>query len=287
MSLKKVFRKVTKSKLGKAFAIVAAGAAIFFTAGAALGAMGAAGATAGSVGSAAIGGWGAAATSFAGKLATNSLLRGIIGGAIKGAGWGALTGGIIAEATGGKFADGAAGGALVGAAGGAVTGGLTAPRGLEAGVRTPVNAAGAPATGMTPAEGLAPMPDTAGPGFTSAATKTTAAPMGAGGGGMQRGLGSVAKGTGKFLSSDGGGAFAGHVVGGIGQGVLAGAAAEDEIAAQRGMELERAQRTEDNYRTGQAGLALAPGRPRNPVQAGRYEYDPATGKIVFRPAALA
>ena len=96
------------------------GAAIFFTAGAAL-------APAGSWLSGM--GWGKVASTLVAKVGLKGTLGNILSGALAGSGWGAAIEGGISAATGGSFVEGARRGALHGA----VTGGLAAAAGWTPG----------------------------------------------------------------------------------------------------------------------------------------------------------
>src|SRR3990167_3233834 len=291
MSLGKIFKKVTKSKLGRAFAVVAAGAVVFFTAGAALGAI-AGGSGLGGAVSAGAGGWGATVA----KLGSDSILRQMLVGAVRSAGIGALTGGIVSQALGGKFAEGAAGGALVGGITGAASAGIsglgqqlttapTLPSGapatsLGSDYDTMVTNAAAPTAGSTTPGGGAPAVGAVDPAHDAWRIGEANRQFGA-----PRGLGAAA---GSFLKSEGGGPLIGHALGGLGQGLVLGAQADDELRAQREAEAARADRYEGNYNTGMRGLA-APGvtsSPRRSVNVGRYEFDPRQGRLVFKPAVV-
>jgi len=137
--VKKVFKKVVKV-IKKVVPIVLAAAAIYFTAGAALGVTAA---------------WGGASGVAAGV--TSSLGTGVLGstvtGALSAAGYGAAIGGVVSAAQGGDFMDGAAAGAKSGAIAGGVLG-------LGKGLMAARTAANAGAGGAT----THPMPDPGVPG---------------------------------------------------------------------------------------------------------------------------
>lgn len=104
----KVFKKVTKV-VKKVAPIVLGAAAIYFTAGAALGFAPT---------------LGAAASSLTGSLGLSGTLGSVVTGAVTQAGYGAAIGGLTAAVTGGSISKGMRSGALTGAITGGVTGGL-------------------------------------------------------------------------------------------------------------------------------------------------------------------
>jgi hypothetical protein len=111
----KVFKKVVDVGI-KIAPYALAAAAIYYTAGAALGVP------------ALAGGWGAAAGGLGTTLAGGSgVLASTLGGAITTAGYGALAGGAGSLLTGGKLSQGLTMGALVGGATGGLLGAATAP----------------------------------------------------------------------------------------------------------------------------------------------------------------
>ena len=120
----------------KAAPFIVLGAAVFFTAGAALGFAPAAG------------GWGAAVSKFMAKLPFSGVLKGVLHGALKGAGYGAMAGAVT-----GDVGRGAKWGAITGGA----LGGLNAAR-LPAPSTTTPSTTGAQQGGTTTVQQGAPLP---------------------------------------------------------------------------------------------------------------------------------
>jgi hypothetical protein len=185
---------------------------------------------------------GAAPGGVAAATQAGGTLSNILLGAAKQAGIGALVGGAIGAATGQGFKKGA----LWGGLGGAALGGLSAAAGGAQQIAGTVPAD--TATGVAPT-GVAATPS--------------------GGGGFM-----------KFLQSEGGGALAGNVIAGVGQG-LAG-------YAQQKAEEEKDQRLRDSYSVDpsvyiQPRPTTPPAQLQTPAQAysrPRYAYDPSVGRIM-------
>lgn len=260
----------------KILPVVLAAAAIYFTAGAALGIAGTAG------------GWGGAVSGLVGKFGLGSTLSSVLTGAVTQAGYGALIGGGLAAVTGGDVSKGLLRGALAGAVTGGITGALTAP--------ATAASSGATGTGTIPSTATslnAPIiPVTRaplGPLAASGSTETT---------GLLSGLGDFAK-------TPGGGAIIGGAVQGIGAGIGNFALAEADIeaanieAAQK--EAERA-RIAANFGVGGGGGLLTgttvdttarptPTQQFNPntvlakARGAMWRYNPATGQLELTPTA--
>ena len=225
-SVKKFFKKVTKSTIGKIIAAVFLIAAVVFTAGAALGV------------AAMAGGWGAAAAGVTSSLGLTGTAAGIMTGALTSAGYGAAIGGGMAAITGGDILEGAAGGALTGAVTGGALGGLgfnvdplantfaKAPPPITGaagapGAAGPAGVALESATTGAATTGAAGMPGAAGPaGVAQAGTATTGAATPASGGLFS---------TGGWLERNG--ALVGEAVSGLGKGAMTGLAAGAETDA--------------------------------------------------------
>jgi len=277
--IKKIFKKVVKA-IKKIAPIALAVGALVFTGGAALGL------------SFAKGGWAAAASSL-----TSSLGSGVLGSAITGAitqaGTAAAIGGIASSIGGGSFSKGARAGAVTGA----ITGGLLS--GYNA-LRNPAAQAGQgggvtidAATGQ-PIEGGAttfPLPDGAAPpqmtaidatgtAITPAANVATAP--------APRGGGLLSKVIGKGGWIERNPELAGGLIKGVGQGLLSGAAGDDELAYLREQQRLRGANYEgtdpgQNYQTAAPSVGgQAPTDRFNPKSYGSFEYqfDPTVGRIV-------
>ncbi len=277
--IKKVFKKVVKV-IKKVIPIVLAVAAIYFTAGAALGITGT---------------WGAMAQTIGVKLGTG-VLASTVSGAITSAGVGAAVGGIVSKSMGGSFTEGAQRGAVIGA----VTGGIGGYRNF-----TP------PAGGAT----TFPLPDTAQlPGGTyldsagnPIASPSVAATQPGGAGGLIQP--SVTTTVDKVAATVGSSVeevvkkpgffgpkgwlernqtLAGGAVSGLGQGIMAMAGADSE----RDLLRERFSLTASNY------AGTDPGRNFRELQGSEerkdrydprtygsweYQYDAQQGRIIKVP----
>lgn len=189
---------------------------------------------------------GASTGGIASAASGGGVLGNILTGAVKQAGIGALLGGGVSAATGGDFGKGALWGGLAGAA----TGGLMGAAGAQQ-----VVAAETPT-------GVAPTGNSAVP----AATASTS-------GGLM-----------SFLQSEGGGALAGNLIAGVGQGLSA-------YSAQKAVE-DQEKRLRKSYSVDpsvyvQPKATTPAGQLQTPQQAYsrmRNQYDPALGRIVKVPA---
>jgi hypothetical protein len=257
-SVGKTFKKVVDVGIKVApFALAAA--AVYFTAGAALGVP------------ALAGGWGAASAGLVGSLGAGSGLSAVLTGALTTAGYGAAAGGALGLLTGNPMKTmqmGALGGAV---AGGAI-GGLGAAAGAGAAAAGPAGAAtpavpGMP-TALTVAEGggIGALGNTAGQ-VASQAAGGAAAPM------AGNAAASSFLGQGGWLERNAG--LVGPVVAGLGQGYMAGASSRDE-----GKALLKRDNAERKYIAGNYGTGAVPGfreaergtSQRSPTD----RFDPAT-----------
>lgn len=276
--VKKVFKKVVKV-LKKVVPIILAAAAIYFTAGAALGVTAA---------------WGTAAGAGTGIAAgiTSSLGTGIIGstvsGAVLSAGYGAAIGGVVSAAGGGSFSQGAKSGAITGA----ITGGaLGAIKGISAAKQLASTPSGVKTF---------PLPDSPGYGLDTAGTFLDAAgnPIAA-----AEGSASVATAINAppppppppkpgFFAEGGwlerNPEIVGGAVKGVGQGLMAGAQGDADIDFLR----ERQRLTAANYAGTDPGRNyrdLAGSQPQkdryDPSSYGswEYQYDAGQGRIIKVP----
>jgi len=258
-SVKKIFKKVVKVVKKIAVPVLAA-AAIFFTAGAALGF------------APMLGGFGAAVSTATASLGTG-VVGGVVTGAITSAGYGAAIGGITSAATGGSFSKGAQTGAAVGAVTGGISGGFNAAR--AAAVPT---GPGAPPPGTTPP--ITP-PITPAPGRDAVANMFGNVPEKVSTGGLFQ------KGGWLERNQD----LMGPVIGGIGQGLIAGA----ESDAYRGALRDRFRLTAANYAGTDPGTNFRDVAPGTSSQSPRdrydprtygsfeYQYDPTQGRIIKVP----
>lgn len=256
--VKKAFKPVTKTVM-KVAPYALAGAAIYFTAGAALGVAGAAG------------GWGAAAGTIGSKLGTGMLAKAVTG-AITQAGYGAAIGGAMSAATGGSVTKGMQAGAVTGA----VTGGLMG----GAGMRTdPLAGAGGGAPGL----------DEHAAGVLREEMAGTAAGGAAGGGGAPS-----AGGAGGLFSQGGwlerNQKLAGGLITGVGAGLTA--AGQASADKKRILQIDRmeTQRHEGmDPMAGYSQLERTPGQsPTERFSSASYgsfefQYDPAQARIVRVP----
>lgn len=250
--IKKTFKRISKSGVGKILGGALLLGAVVFTGGAALGLP------------AMAGGWGGAVTSGLGALGISG--TGAIGSALTGAvtqaGFGAAIGGVASAATGGDFLEGAAQGAMVGAVTGGVTGAFrggglmpteTISSSTTAGISAPVTGGVAPVAGaVAPASAVAP----------------------------------VAPATGGLMSSVLKSPVTGQVIAGLGQGLMTGLAAKEQ-AAQDEAERERIQAS---YEIDPAAIdgqtdTYAPGRYTSADERfnsrPRYQYNPGTRQIEY------
>lgn len=266
--VKKAFKKVGKVAKKVAPIALAAGAA-YFTGGAALGLAGTAG------------GWGAAASSAVSSLGATGTLGSVLTGAATQAGYGALAGAGISAVTGGNVSKGMRTGAMTGAVTGGVSGGM-APRMPTGGDPTAAGRAGErTVTGMG-GENLGTIP----------APRPT---EGASGGLLSNAPGASGGGGSGFLGKGGwlerNQTLAGHVVSGVGQGLMTGAEAD----AERDLLRERHKLTRQNYEGADPGAryrSAAPGESgvapaeRFDTRFGfEYRYNDKTGRIERVPIA--
>lgn len=276
--IKKVFKKVVKV-VKKVAPIILAAAAIYFTAGAALGVVGTAG------------GWGAAAGSISTSVGATGTLGSVLTGAITQAGYGAVIGGVMSSANGGSFSEGAGKGAIAGAVTGGVMGGFggaAAPTAQPTAGVTPPPATGIDPTTMSAADeaaamggnfshetGMASVNTATPPPVNPASTPTPTPPPNSGSG--------LAKGG--WLERNQ--SFAGSMVSGLGQGLMAKGAGDAEIDALR----ERQKIINENYSganpsAGFTPLAASKGGQSpmdrfdpNSYGAYEYQYNPQSGRI--------
>lgn len=297
----KVFKKVIKN-LPKIITSAIAVAAIYFTAGAALGVVGMAG------------GWGGAVAGLN--------LGPVLGGAITSAGYGAAIGGVVSGVTGGDVMKGMQRGAATGAIAGGLTGAITGSgSALDPLAETGAGAPATEAAGADPSS-LGSMPADVAPADTavsSAATQgapgsimATNAPAPAPSGGGLLNQGSTPS-TGPGVMDKGGWLernqmLAGQVVGGLGQGIMGMGqadarveAAETDRRAALDLDQQKADRIRANYAGTGRGLLTPenmgyigqqPARP-SPAQrfdprayGGRWQYDPQSGQVVFIPGRV-
>lgn len=249
--VKKTFKKVA-NVAKKVAPFVLAAAAVYFTAGAALGATA---------------GWGATVGGMTQSLGLTGTLGNIVTGAATQAGYGAAIGAATSAITGGDMADGA----LYGALGGAVTGGVTGGLGINP---DPLAASGEAASGAgsaTPSMSTVSSPSVTGaPGIGDVGDglmQTTSgiaprapvgsAPAAAGGGSTFDNL----LGKGGWVERNG--ELVGGVVKGVGQGVLSGLGDQADIEAAE----KRRRQTQDNYRVGTTGLLPGANTAEAPYEA--------------------
>lgn len=227
--VKKGFKKVAKvAKKVAPYALAAA--AVYFTAGAALGVTA---------------GWGATATTLTQSLGLTGTLGNVVTGAVTQAGYGAAIGAATSAITGGDISDGA----MYGALGGAVTGGVTGGLGLNPDplASTTGSGGGSAAGGTSTRITGTPLPGDVGDGLAA----VTGAPAGA----PTSSVGSTVSSAAGDLLGKGGwvernGELVGGVVKGLGQGLLSGMSDEADIeAAER-----RRSQISNNYNVGTTGL---------------------------------
>lgn len=269
--VKKVFKKVAKV-VKKVAPIVLAGAAIYFTAGAAMGML-PAGATAGSA--------------LAGSMGLTGTLGGVVSGAVTQAGYGALLGGTISKLSGGSFSEGMKAGAVAGAVTGGITGAfnpLPASPGAEAAA---MPSGGIPDPGTLPFDKTASTATATNAADTSWLNSEVAKQAGLESAPWQLPAGtSVPPSSGGLLSKGGwlerNQTLVGQTISGLGQGLMAKASADSE----REMLEDRRRRIEDSYRGVDLGAgyrSLAPGdsglSPSDRFSPGYYQYNPRTGRI--------
>lgn len=288
-SVKKVFKKVAK-KAKTIVPMVLGGAALIYTAGAALGAGWAAG------------GWGAAAgkaTSFLG-LAPGSTISNVLTGALTQAGYGSALGAATSGIMGGDIAEGAA----MGAMGGALSGGIVS--GVSGSVSDPIGKAATKFGGgsVSPSATSAPVNtgSTVGPVNTGAATApaTTPSPSPA-----PTPAPTTPTPSGGMLSHFNNPTVIGHAISGLAQGGFSYLGAQEEAeAARKAEEAAMARQTQGqqhiagNYATSGRGLVQPnnvqsqDGQRPTPTQrfdprtyAGQFMYNPSTGQVEFVPNA--
>lgn len=273
----KVFRKVVKV-VKRVAPLVLAAAAVYFTAGAAMGLAGTAGA-----------GWGAAAGTISSTLGATGTLGSVLTGAVTQAGYGAALGGMISKAQGGSFSEGAQSGAAVGAVTGGVGGYMqagNAAQSAQLGQGTPVaDGTGGVYQNMSPAAdvGNASMMSPADVATQTANTPTagglltkTAPPVNG------NALSSLGKWAGENQT------LVGTAVSGIGQGLLTKASADGEADAVR----EKYKQVRANYDGVDPGAgyrsasrpsegAVTPTERFGPANYGSFEFqfNPKSGRI--------
>lgn len=267
----KVFKKVAEP-VKKILPFALAGAAVFFTAGAALGVTPA---------------FGGAVAGLVSNMGASGTLANVLTGAITQAGYGAAIGTATSAAMGGDIQTGA----TIGALGGAATGGLTGAMGMPADPMAQVFEKSAPAGADTLAGSAGADTLASGAGPATAGPSTGAPIAGQSGGGLMSGAGAgvdkIAQGGGLF--GQGGWLernqmLAGQMVGGLGQGLLSGADAEayGKAALERDREERRA--IAANY-----GSGLVPGyrdySSAPPAKEYRYNVEKGRIELVDREAA--
>lgn len=298
-SIGKSFTKVVKTAKKVLPAALAIGA-IVFTAGAAMGALPS---------------WGTAISGAMGKLGITGTLGSVLTGAVTQAGYGAVLGGATSALTGGKVSNGM----LAGAAAGAITGGAMGAANMKtdpfgglgdspSASMPEVTAPGSPAPvqTVTPPSASA---QTAGPlnapisdSITGPASAYSMGPSAAPPSAAAPPIAPPPAPKANGLFGDGGwleknGTMVGTAVSGLGSGLLKMAAGDDTEKALK----KRQEIYTQNYRiTPEAtanGLLMkapvmsqAPAAVKGPAPrfdpaafAGEYEFDPAQGKIVWKP----
>lgn len=274
--VKKAFKKVVPTVI-KIAPYALAAAAIYFTAGAALGVP------------AMAGGWGAASAGLVGSLGAGSTLSAVMAGALTTAGYGAVAGGALSLIGGGDMTKNMQMGMVGGALAGGVMGGLGAGMATGAPVGAAGTAAGPAAPGMptalTVAEGggIGALGRAAGPAAATAGGMTPAAAAPAGGGGAASFLG-----QGGWLERNA--ALAGPVISGLGQGLLQGAAAGDEGKAMMRRDQAERDHIASNYGSGEVPFTQVARPQGNPTPTQRFDtatgyspqwhYDPAARRMV-------
>ncbi|MCO5072123.1 MAG: hypothetical protein M9944_13035 [Rhizobiaceae bacterium] len=193
---------------------------------------------------------GASSAGIAGAAGSGGVLGNILTGAIKQAGIGALLGGTISAATGGSFGKGAMWGGIAGAATGGLGGLMTA--------------SGAPqvVAAQTPT-GVAPTGSSAVPAATA----------------------STSNGLMSFLKSEGGGALAGNLIAGVGQGLSA--YSQQKAIEDQQKNLQKSYSVDPSAYV-EGGRSMQANRPDMPTADQAYtrtrnQYDPAKGRIVKVP----
>lgn len=266
-SVTKVFKKVAKV-VKKVAPYALAAAAIYFTAGAALG---------GGIG------WGATAGNAMSSLFGPGLLADTLAGAVTQAGYGALIGGAVSGITGGDISKGM----LKGAIGGAITGGVSGFAGSAYTLASPTTLPTVPS--VLPPPGMAPptsLPPTVTPG--PAVAPTALPPTVAGAAPVATAPAAARTGVLGFWDEIKNSELAGGLVKGVGEALLtpeaapSGRAEAAEIAAAAETEAKRASyigETEGGLLT-KADTLASPTRP-TPGQKWGYGYDPAAGKVVL------
>lgn len=245
-TLKKKFKKFA-NRMKKIAPVILAGAAVFFTAGAALGVLGA---------GAAAGGWGGVAGAIGSTLGS-----GVLGtaatGAITQAGYGAAIGGIVSKATGGSFSDGARSGALTGAITGGVMGGLgynTDP--LKGSFKSggPTQLTDPSGATFDPSSGTYSQPETQAGGLLDGSSAVVQQPTG-------------------FVDRYQG--LIGNAVGGLGQGLMAQGMADD----QRKADADRRRQIAANYEGSDMILPSANVTRGQGAMGYEWRWNPQTGRI--------
>lgn len=253
--IKKVFKRVGKI-VKKVAPVVLAAAAVYFTAGAAMGLL-PAGATAGSA--------------AAGAMGLSGTLGGVVSGAVTQAGYGAVIGGAVAEVSGGDFKEGMQQGAAAGALTGGVMGGVD-PSSVGVASAPDVSGAGPSATAAPSAN---PAPSTPAAPSATSVTPPAATPSATSGGLMK---------PGGWLERNQ--TLVGQTVSGLGQGLMAKAdnEAASEILKQRranygGLDFGSSYRSAAPGSSGQSPDARFGATP----SSYEYRFDPKVGRIVRVP----
>ncbi len=275
-ALKKIFKKVAKhAKI--IIPVVLGAAAIYFTAGAALGG-------------------GAGISGLVGQLGLGSTLSSVLTGAVTQAGIGAAIGAGTSLVTGGDVGKGALTGAAVGAVTGGITGAVNAPttRAQNFGRDPQFPIAGNQGSGSPssdPLTGLNPLTDTA-----------VRLPNTAGGGG-----GGLLSGAGKFITDNQ--TLLGGALEGLGAGIAGAAQADAEVEAVQIVAERQAEavaleneRIASNFDVSGGGGLLTGATPDlnarpTPTQqfsqpsvlgrnrGARWQFNPESGRVELVPAA--
>lgn len=302
--VKKAFKKVGKVVKKVAPYALAAGAVVF-TAGSALGLP------------AMAGGWGGAVAKGLGAvgISGSSGIAGALTGAITQAGYGAAVGGIGSLASGGDFADGATAGALAGGLSGGVMGGIGMPTDPLAGTGQPVGGDPMISAGKSVPIGSPPVPSqpaqtgfmTQPTGYQAAASvpgvSAPFAPSVAPAASAMAPVSAAPTGATGFMSNIANSPLTGHVIKGLGTALMSSSEPDPYEARERerrdiagsydlpegtGGLLPAAtpgglSQPGELYMTGRrSALAQAErNAPRDAPRKAAYQFDPATGTIIF------
>lgn len=268
-AIKKVFKRVVKAAR-IIVPLVLAAAAIYFTAGAALGVTGTAG------------GW------LSSNLGLSGTLGGIVSGAVNQAGYGALLGGGISAVTGGNVGKGLLTGAVAGAVTGGITGAIQAPVSAASSGATGATGPGTPATSATPSGTVAQA--TSAPSNLVPSQGPTGVPV------TSSQTTGLLSGAGKFITDNQ--TLIGGAIQGLGTGLGGLAEADAHVEAARIAADDRAAeraRIAGNFDVSRSGLLTGtlsdttrrptPEQQFDPTtviaraQGRRWQYNPATGRV--------